>query len=78
MNFFKIQLFIAFMRDWACRLHFLSDQKTFGPEFDSSCFSRRCTVCGLFDKCKACHSRAHKTYVNSMVTGVGLAVAQSL
>lgn len=78
MNFFKIQLFIAFMRDWACRLHFLSDQKTFGPEFDGSCFSRRCTVCGLVDKCKACHSRAHKTYVNSMVTGVGLAVAQSL
>lgn len=66
------------MHDWARRLHFVFDQKTVGPVFDRPSFSTRCTVCDLVDKCKTFHSRTHKTCVNSMATGVGLAVAQSL
>lgn len=66
------------MRDWACRLHFLFDQKTVGPVFDHPSSSTRCTICDVVDKCKTFHSRTNKTSVNSTVTGVGLAVAQSL
>lgn len=77
-HFKLLRLSVALMHDWACRLHFLFDLKTFGPASDDPSFSGRCTVCDLVDKCKTFHSRANKTCVNSMVTGVGLAVAQSL
>lgn len=55
-------------------LCFLFDQKTSGAVFNHPSFSARRDVCDRVDKCKTFHSRANKTCVNSMVTGVGLAV----